>query len=209
MSFHLWWLFVVAVFLLSATPGPNMLHMLSRSVELGVRPTILAMAGCLCAILMLLAGSAVGVTTLLLAIPGAFDGLRLLGVAYLLYLGVKAWRSEVSADAPDGERVGPNIGAWALFRGGFLIGVSNPKALLFAAAFLPQFVNPNLPKVPQFSILVLTFAVIEVFWYFVYAVGGRSIAHYLSRPSLKRLFNRVTGCIFIGFGLALLRIRPS
>ncbi|MPT48904.1 MAG: LysE family translocator [Sphingobium sp.] len=209
MSLNLWWLFITAVFLLSATPGPNMLHILSRSVELGVRRTMFAMAGCMSALLLILSGSALGVTTLLFAIPGAFDALRLLGVAYLLYLGVKAWRSDVDENGQQPDKIRANTSAMALFRGGFLIGISNPKALLFAAAFLPQFVNPALPKVPQFAILVLTFAMTETLWYFIYALGGRSLAHHLSRPALKRLFNRITGGVFIAFGLALLRIKPS
>lgn len=76
MTLHTWWLFVVAVFLLCGTPGPNMLHILSRSVEVGVRRTTLAMAGSLSAMLIVLAAAATGLTTLLRAVPGAFDVLR-------------------------------------------------------------------------------------------------------------------------------------
>ena len=209
MTLHTWWLFVFAIFVLSGTPGPNMLHILSRSVEMGVRRSVAAMAGCLLAIVVVLAASAVGLTTVLLAVPGLFDVLRYIGVAYLIFLGIKAWRSDAAPiDVGEGG-FGTTLSVGAVFRGGFAIGISNPKLILFAAAFLPQFVNPAAPQPPQFAILVATFAVIETFWYAVYALGGRSLSRHLRRPALKRAFNRVTGGIFIGFGLALLRVRPS
>jgi threonine/homoserine/homoserine lactone efflux protein len=209
MTLHTWWLFIAAVFLLSGTPGPNMLHILSRSVELGMKRSVLAMAGCLAAIVLVLSASAAGLTTLLLALPGAFDVLRYAGAAYLVFLGIKAWRSKAApldvGDAP----LPVAVSGAALFRGGFAIGVSNPKLILFAAAFFPQFVDPALPKAPQFAVLVASFAVVETFWYAVYASGGRSLSRYLGRPAIKQAFNRVTGAIFIAFGVALLKIRPS
>lgn len=209
MALHTWWLFVGAVFLLSGTPGPNMLHILTRSVDMGLKRSVAAMAGCLSAVMLVLAASAAGLTTLLLALPGAFEVIRYAGVAYLLYLGVKAWRADI-APLDVSEAVLPrSLSRTALFRGGFLIGISNPKLILFAVAFLPQFINPARAQVPQFATLVATFAVIEAFWYGVYALGGRSLSRYLAKPAVKRAFNRVTGAIFVGFGLALLRVNPA
>lgn len=209
MTLQTWWLFVGAVFLLSGTPGPNMLHILSRSVDLGLRRSVAAMAGCLSGIVLVLAASAAGLATLFLALPGAFEVLRYAGVAYLIFLGVKAWRSEARPLDVGSPALAAALSPAALFRGGFAISISNPKLILFAAAFLPQFIDPALPRAPQFAILVLTFAVVESFWYGVYALGGRSLARHLSRPAVKRLFDRVTGLIFIGFGLALLRVKPD
>jgi threonine/homoserine/homoserine lactone efflux protein len=209
MALHTWWLFVGAVFLLSGTPGPNMLHILTRSVDMGLKRSVAAMAGCLSAVVLVLAASAAGLTTLLLALPGAFEVIRYAGVAYLLYLGIKAWRADI-APLDVSEAVLPrSLSRTALFRGGFLIGISNPKLILFAVAFLPQFINPARAQVPQFATLVATFAVIEAFWYGVYALGGRSLSRYLAKPAVKRAFNRVTGAIFVGFGLALLRVKPA
>jgi len=205
----MWWLFVMAVFLLSGTPGPNMLHILSRSVELGVRRSFAAMLGCGAAVITVLVASAAGVTALLLALPGAFDVLRYAGVAYLLYLGVQAWRANSAPiDVGEGE-IPAAISGWQVFRAGFAIGISNPKLLLFAAAFLPQFVNPKAAQPPQFAILVVTFAAIECGWYFAYALGGRSLSRHIARPPVKRWFNRATGGIFMGFGMALLRVKPG
>lgn len=209
MTVHTWWLFLGAVFLVSGTPGPNMLHVLSRSVEMGARRSVVAMAGCLSAILLLMAASAAGLTTLLLALPGSFEVLRWAGIGYLVFLGIKAWRSPVSNDAADAGPLPPALSTWTVYRGGFAIAISNPKAILFAAAFLPQFIDPALPKAPQFAILVATFTVVETAWYCTYALGGRSLARHLSRPAVKRAFNRFTGVVLVGFGLALLKAKPA
>lgn len=209
MSLHTWWLFAGAVFLLSGTPGPNMLHILGRSVGLGVRRSVAAMAGCLSAVVLVLAGSAAGLSGLLMALPGAFDVLRYAGMAYLAWLGIKAWRGEDApldlAGSPPSGQTGPA----ALFRGGLAIGLSNPKLILFAAAFLPQFVDPTRAQAPQFALLVATFAVIECGWYTVYALGGQSLSRYLGRAAIRRGFNRATGLIFMGFSLALLQAKPA
>lgn len=209
MTFQTWWLFTVAVFLLCGTPGPNMLHILSRSVEMGMKKSLAAMAGCLTALVLVLTASAAGLTTLLLTLPGVFEVLRYLGVAYLIYLGVKAWRSDASPTATHETGLNPLRSPGRLFRDGFTIGISNPKLILFAAAFFPQFVHAGAPKAPQFAILVLTFAAIEALWYFAYALGGQSLSQYLAAPKLRRLFNRITGGIFVAFGLALLKIKPA
>lgn len=209
MTLQTWWLYAFAVFLLSGTPGPNMLHVMTRSVELGFRRSLAAMAGCMLAIALVLAASAAGLTALLKAIPGAFEVLRYLGVAYLVYLGIKSWRAEVSAEDPADADMARRNSPIALFRGGFTIAISNPKLLLFAAAFFPQFIDPAQPKAPQFAILVGTFTVIEMFWYCTYALAGGTLSAHLRRPSVKRLFNRVTGSIFVGFGAALLTSRAA
>lgn len=209
MTFHLWSMFFIAAFFVSATPGPNMLHILSRSVEFGIRRSLPAMAGCVSGLITLLTASAVGLTALFLALPGAFDVLRYAGTAYLVYLGFKAWRAPVEEDKSEEIATIPAMSRWKMWRVGYVISVSNPKAMLFAAAFLPQFINPAAPKAPQFAILVATFAVIDIIWYFTYAMGGRGLATHLEKPALKRVFNRVTGAVFVGFGAILLKSRPA
>lgn len=206
MSLHLWGLFVAAVFLLSGTPGPNMLHILARSVAVGVRRSLMAMLGTLVALVLVLAASAAGLSTVLMAMPGAFEALRLFGVAYLVYLGVKSWRGDAIPALPDAAS--PALPAARLFNGGFMVCASNPKLLLFATAFLPQFVNAAEPTAPQFAILVATFAAIELFWLMVYAACGKGLARHLGKPALRRAFDRLAGTVFIGFGALLLRFKP-
>ena len=79
-----------------------------------------------------------------------------------------------------------------------------------SGGFVPSAVHqPCCSTTPQFAILVATFAALELFWYAAYGIGGHILARYLKRPSLKRVFNRVTGAIFVGFGVALLKARPA
>ena len=203
MALHSWLLFVAAVVLLCGTPGPNMLHVLTRSVALGWRGSLPAMAGCLTALVGVLMASAAGLAALLTAVPRLFDVLRYAGAAYLAWLGFRA----ITARSAPIDIASPAIPSRHLFRGGFLVGISNPKLLLFATAFLPQFVDPNGSQPVQFAILVATFAVIESLWYAAYAVGGRSLARHLTRPRVRRWFDRATGGIFIAFGAALLASR--
>lgn len=187
-------------FVVSATPGPNMLLVMSSGARFGLNAAIATMAGCMTALLAMLSISAAGMGALLQAFPAVFDALRLAGAAYLAYLGVKSWRSPVHEYAPDAPRLNePAAKSTALFRQGVLVAASNPKAILFAAAFFPQFINPEIAKLPQFSILISTFAVIEISWYFVYAVSGNRLSGYLQRASVLRAFNRLTGGVFIGF----------
>ncbi len=203
MALHTWWLFAATVFIVSGTPGPNMLHVMARSVELGLLRSMAAMAGCFCAVLTLLSASALGLTALLLAIPGAFAALRFAGAAYLIYLGYRAWTAgEEPLDIGE-DRLAADRAPLRVFRTAFAVGMSNPKALLFAAAFLPQFVDAASPKGPQFAVMVATFGVIEISWFFVYALAGRRIAGWLEQPAPRRLFNRVTGGAFVVFGLAM------
>jgi len=207
MALHTWWLFVATVFFISGSPGPNMLHVMTRSIEFGLARAITAMFGCFLAIVCLLSASAMGLTALLAAIPAAFTVLKLAGAAYLLFLGYKAWTAPVPEhDAALDAAVTPAVAGpsrWRLLRAAFTVGISNPKALLFAAAFLPLFIDPALPKGGQFAIMVATFGAIEFSWYFVYAIGGRGLAVWLRRPARRRLFNRVTGGVFVAFGMVI------
>lgn len=200
MSLTTWWLFVLMTFVVSATPGPNMLLIMSVSARHGLRAALRTMAGCMTALVIMMCISAAGLGALLQTFPAVFDALRLAGAAYLAYLGVKCWRTPVSDLAP-GSVPGSVAAARParLYRQGFLVAASNPKAILFAAAFFPQFINPGVAKLPQFAILLLSFAVIEVGWYFVYALSGQRLSVYLQRSTVMRAFNRATGGVFVGF----------
>jgi threonine/homoserine/homoserine lactone efflux protein len=208
MSLHAWWLFVAMTFVVSATPGPNMLLVMSHSARFGFRPAMATMAGCMSALLAMMSISAAGLGALLQAFPAVFDTLRWIGAAYLAYLGIKSWRSRVHAEGTaTAQSTEPAPRAVTLFRQGFLVAASNPKAILFAAAFLPQFIRQDVPALPQFGILLITFAVIEVSWYMVYAGSGHRLAAYLRRPAILKTFNRLTGGAFIGFAAVMAATR--
>jgi threonine/homoserine/homoserine lactone efflux protein len=209
MTWDRWWLFAVTVFLISGTPGPNMLHVMTRSVRHGFARSIWAMAGCMSAVLLALVASAAGVGALLLASPHLFDALRYAGAAYLAWLGIKAWRGAGKGAAgmdPDVPAVA-GASALALYRDALLTGLSNPKLILFAAALFPQFISQKAGWAPQFAILTATFVVIETGWYVAYAVGGRRLASWLASPKRQRLFDRATGSLFFLFGAGLIAAR--
>lgn len=211
MSLSTWWIFVTATFLISAAPGPNMLLIMNQSVRFGLRASIYSMAGCMTALMIMFTLSALGLGVILQQSPAVFDALRWMGALYLAYLGYKVWTAPVTAVAIDENdqidiKNNSNLGnkylgynAFNLYKTGFFTAGSNPKALLFAAAFLPQFIQSNLPQAPQLLILLATFSVLEILWYFIYALGGLSMAQQLRKPNILRWFNRVTGGAFIGF----------
>jgi threonine/homoserine/homoserine lactone efflux protein len=203
MTLSTWWLFIVMTFVVSATPGPNMLFIMSTSARRDIRSAVAAMLGCMTALLAMMSISAAGLGALLQTFPTVFEALRLAGAAYLAYLGIKCWRSPVQDEVDDevgkASRTSPAVQHGAIYRQGFLVAASNPKAILFAAAFFPQFINPDMAKLPQFAILLTTFTVIEVTWYFVYALSGKRLSLYLQRATVMRAFNRLTGGVFIGF----------
>jgi threonine/homoserine/homoserine lactone efflux protein len=208
MSLQTWWLFVLMTFVVSATPGPNMLLVLSHSARFGLRPAMATMLGCMTSLLAMMSISAAGLGALLQTFPAVFDALRLAGAAYLAYLGIKSWCAPVTEQTAGMLSVTESVvNPAALFRQGMLVAASNPKAILFAVAFLPQFINPALPQMPQFGILLATFAAIEVSWYFVYAASGQRLSVYLQRASVMKAFNRLTGGAFIGFAALMATVK--
>ena len=205
MTLQTWWLYVTAVFLISATPGPKMLHVMVQSIHHGARRSVASMAGLMTANLVCLLASAAGLGALLKASPMLFDVLRYAGVGYLVWLGIKAWRAPIGGDESAERPAPPSLGA--MFGAGLGTGFSNPKLIVFAAALFPQFIDTSAPFAPQLAILVLSFTAIEAFWFGMYALGGRSLAAWLAPANRQRLFNRVTGGVFIAFGAALLGSR--
>lgn len=201
-------IFLATCFFLSATPGPNMLSALSMGVRHGLGGAAWGGIGMCAALGMLAALSALGLGVLLAASPTAFMIFKWVGVAYLAWLGVQALRAPVPADGegPEaaavsgGERGSSRAG---LFMQGTLITASNPKALIFMAAFFPQFLDPAQPVAPQLSILVAVMLVIEFGWIMTYAAGGRTLARRLSGRRATLWLNRGTGLLLIAAGLLL------
>jgi threonine/homoserine/homoserine lactone efflux protein len=159
------------------------------------------MLGLLVGMALILATAFVGLGAVLLASSLAFEVLKYVGAAYLIYLGIKVWRG------PDqGIEVAARPAAqhtWARFRIGVFVSLSNPKAILFGVAFFPQFIDRGQPMVAQAVILLLTFIVIETAWMCVYAGGGAQLTAWLRRGSRMRWFNRAAGSAFIAAGVLL------
>jgi threonine/homoserine/homoserine lactone efflux protein len=209
MNMHSWWTFFIATALICSSPGPNMLMMMSSSVKYGLRLTVYTMAGCYVAVMCMITASVAGLGAILKLQPMVFDTLRYAGAAYLIYLGIQAWRAPTGGMIDADEVAEVSTTAKKNFRKGFLVGISNPKALLFAAAFFPQFIDPSQPELPQFLILLSTFSVIELACYVTYATGGKSLSAYMKRENIRKAFNRFTGGLFAGFGVLLLYARQQ
>src|SRR4051812_10456302 len=208
MTLQTFWLYLGAVVLLSATPGPNVLYVTTRSIRFGFGASMIGMAGCLSALAVMLTASVAGVSAFMLAVPAAFETLKYAGAAYLIFLGIQAWRAPVADLAPMQESPRDTASRWPLYRGGFLVGISNPKLLVFAAAFFPQFIAPDAPWAPQFLLLVATFIAVEASTYVTLGLSARGLAGTLEKAVWQRRINRLSGAIFAGFGCALLRYRP-
>lgn len=208
MTLETWWLYLGAIVLIACTPGPNVLYVTTRSISFGLKASAVAMMVCLLALVLMLIGSIAGLSALLLAVPAAFEILRYLGAGYLIWLGIQTWRTP--DDPPDAAEANGfrDANLLATFRGSFLVGISNPKLLIFAAAFFPQFIDPAAPWLPQFALLVATFVVVELLFYLAYALTGRRLAEHLLHGVWRRRLNRASGAIFFGFGCLLLRYRP-
>lgn len=194
MLLSTWLLYVAAVFVLTVTPGPSVLMCVSTAVNLGPRKALITSLGSTSAIVGLMTLSALGLGALLAASETLFTALKWVGAAYLAYLGVRA----LLAPASDIQVAGGAVaGGRRLFAQGFLVGLSNPKALLFFGALFPQFLNPAAPQLPQFLVLGATFVCFELGWLTVYALSAARAQRWLQQPRRARQFNRLTGAVFL------------
>ena len=207
MTLTTYLLYLAAVALLVLSPGPTMLMCVTTAVQHGPRKAMLSAGGSVTAVLGVMLLSALGLGALLAASEAAFTAAKVVGAAYLIWLGVKTFRSPGVAMANDLNTASQTLTGRASYWRGFLVGVSNPKALLFFAAFFPQFLNADLPFVPQFAVLSLTFVAFELTVLTAFALGVSRIAPLLSQSGTMRWVNRVSGGLFTLMGAALLFTR--
>ena len=198
MTLELWLVYLAAAVGLSLTPGPNGLLALTHGGIIGF--------------VILVALSISGLGALLAASERAFMMVKWAGAAYLVYLGVRLWLAPSplvdaeaavrSAAAPRSRLAGIET-SWGRFRQGLLVALSNPKALLFFAAFLPQFMVPDTSLWLQFVVLGGTFALVELLYELLVAAMAGRLAGWLGRYGLW--FNRLAGATFIAIGALLAR----
>ena len=217
MTLSTYLLYLAAVALLVLTPGPTMLMSMTNAIAHGAPRAMASASGSITAALGMILLSSLGLGAVLAASDTAFWILKLAGGAYLIYLGIKTFRSSVSSfDLPTASmRAGSSMGKLSmrklsmrkLYLQGLLVGASNPKALLFFAAFFPQFVDASQPWAPQFAILALTFVAFEFTTLGVCTLFAARIAPWLRQAGRARVFNRVSGSLFAGMGVLLLAAR--
>jgi homoserine/homoserine lactone efflux protein len=202
MTLSSYLLFLAAIAILIATPGPTMLMCVTNAINHGTRAALASAAGALAASLGIMALSALGLGALLATSEAAFTVLKVTGAAYLVWLGIRTFRS---AGAPLAGGGAPAPRSFVLQ--GLLVGASNPKALLFFAAFFPQFIQPQAPLAPQFALLALTFVACDGLMLAASAIGVGRLAPWLRRADIVRAVNRTCGGLFALLGGLLLFAR--
>ena len=204
MSLELYLAFVGATAVLILMPGPNVALIVANSVAHGMRYGLVTVAGTSSAMVVQLALTVIGMTTILAVMADWFEWLRWIGVAYLIYLGLQAWR----APAVDLTRAPPQPrSSRAIFLRGFLVSMTNPKTLLFYGAFLPQFVSAEASLVPQLVLLSATFLCVAVLLDSAWALLASRFRAALAVNG--KLRNRLTGSLLIGAGAGLAMARRT
>lgn len=202
MTFSNWAIYVLAVLILTASPGPSVLLCVSKSISHGFRNAVITAIGSLMAIVMIMTLSFTGLGVVIATSDIAFSIIKWGGAAYLIYLGIQAFRSkDEDFEISDLSSTPKDIfGHWF---SGFVVGASNPKAIVFFTALFPQFINTQNALLPQYLILATTFAVMELFWLSFYASIARRSSAWLAIPGRAKRFNQLTGGVFVGAGLLL------
>lgn len=164
-------IFSIVAFIGIATPGPTVLLALTNGSRYGVRASVPGMAGAVLSDFVLISAVAVGLGALLAASEFWFSVVKWVGVVYLAYLGIRLLRSKGTVTIPAEART-EQVSVRAIFLRSFLVAVTNPKGYLFFSAFLPQFITPTQPQLPQYAALAVTFAVIDFTVMLAYASAG-------------------------------------
>lgn len=194
-------LFLGATIVLNVSPGPDVFYVLANSARHGTRGGLQATLGIACGVMVHTVIAAAGIAALLATHRWAFDALRLLGAAYLIWLGIQAWRT---SGAVAEREAGAD--AWQIVRRGFVTNVLNPKVALFFLAFLPQFARPeNGPVAFQMLLLGAIFITSGTIVSAAYAAAGGWVSDRLRRePRWQRRLDRLSGSILLALGLRLL-----
>ncbi|WP_409995536.1 LysE family translocator [Halomonas denitrificans] len=199
--------FVVAITLLSVTPGIDTLLVIRNTARGGLRDGVLTSMGICSGLFVHATVSALGVSLILLQSAWAFSALKLVGAAYLAWLGVaslrQAWKGgglEVAAVSSTSRQAVP---MWRPLREGLLSNVLNPKTVVFYMAFLPQFIAPTDPALLKSLWLAGIHFIIANVWQILVAVLVGSASHWLARPAFSRVLNGLTGGVLVAFGIKL------
>jgi threonine/homoserine/homoserine lactone efflux protein len=202
MSFELWLAFVAASVILLAIPGPTVLLVISYALGHGRKAARATVAGVALGDFTAMTASMLGLGVLLATSATLFTALKWIGAAYLIYLGVKLWRAPVSIGeaSPDAEDL-PKERPLRIFLHTYVVTALNPKSIIFFVAFLPQFMNPAQPWLPQMLIFETTFLVLATLNATFYALLASMARKSIRKPSVQRTVNRVGGSLMIGAGV--------
>ncbi len=208
MTWQVWLAFAILETVLCFTPGPAVLLVLSQALSRGTAKTVWTILGILSANTAYFIVSATGLGATLAASNNIFFAIKWIGAAYLVWLGLNeifgahARLAIAPADAARGL-AGP------MFVRGFALQMSNPKALVFFTALVPQFLNPHAALVPQIAILAVTSMIIEFAVQIFYAALVGRFTHLATRPRFAAVANRVAGSLLIAAGIGMAALRRA
>lgn len=205
MSLKLLALFALTELLLSLTPGPAVLLVVSQGIRQGLRSSISSALGILTGNAVYFVLSAVGLGALLIASASLFEVIRWLGIAYLIFTGLKILLSTFRRANVDSEvRIDENVQSpKRAFAQGLLTQLLNPKAIVFFTALLPQFVSPEANLAMQFGVLAITSIVVEFFVLLLYGYFADKSRSLISKGRFASWSDRIAGTCLIGVGVSL------
>jgi threonine/homoserine/homoserine lactone efflux protein len=209
MDSSTWLLFTVVALVAIISPGPATLLTISNSLKYGTRSVVLSALGNETGIFVLSVSAILGLGARLKASTTLFWIIKVVCAAYLIYLGIHQWRSkanifsEVKNIKEDGRK------HRKFYAEGFLIAISNPKAVLFFTALFPQFINLQAALIPQFIIMTFTFMALSFLTLMTYGQLAHKVRNWFSTKRRVRWFNRTVGGLFVAIGLGLLQFKPA
>jgi len=199
MTIEIWTTFIAVVLVFALIPGPTVILVVGQAISYGKKSVFPLVAGVLLGDFVAMSVSLLGLGAILATSSTLFILLKWFGVAYLIYLGIKAWREEPNMNSV--SLAGSNISAMKLFKSSFLVTALNPKDIVFFVAFLPQFVNPESAVLPQLLILMFTFLAIVSITITSFAMFAGVVRHRIKSYAARKRLNRVGGSALIGAGL--------
>jgi threonine/homoserine/homoserine lactone efflux protein len=192
------------MFVATITPGPSMLLAVSHGVNHGMFKTTYSGLGNLAGNLLMALLSVLGLGAILLASGFVFNIIKWTGIVYLIFIGLKLIFEPVKPAQPDDLSANKSPKSKSrLFIDGFLIAIGNPKGILFFTALFPQFIQFGQATLFDYMVVFTSLAMVAFGCYMLYAFFGMRINKLQSLFRFKKAFNRVTGLIFVGTGLAL------
>jgi homoserine/homoserine lactone efflux protein len=201
MTLAVWLGFLLAAILIAVTPGPGAVISMSTGMRHGYWAALTAILGLQAAILLHLLIVALGLGALLAASETAFALVKFIGAAYLVWLGIQRWRAPpLPADAtPDASPVLSK----SLFLQGLMVNLTNPKAIVFIGALVPQFVDPVKAQVGQYLLIAVTLCLTDMFVMSCYALAASRLGGWMRDPAAIGSQNRLFGGLFISAGAIL------
>ncbi|USD43352.1 LysE family translocator [Vibrio sp. SCSIO 43135] len=199
MQFEVWLIYLVAVVGVSLVPGPNGLLALTHGLTYGRQQAKYTVLGGVVGFSLLITLALSGIGVLLSLSESILIVMKVLGGGYLIWLGYKLLKQRA-----EGIDIGTKTSAtsrYTLFKTGFITAIANPKVLLFFASFLPQFLNPNIGFIQQWLVLAVTFVAVEFCVEYLLVVSAHTMRGHLQNKAA--LLNKISGGLFIGFGVLL------